>query len=173
MCTISMWYNVLYHQLVPISVNVHTINVFLEQRLQKLVTDIKRLCFYNNYNLTIIFETNSVVWYLAFSSRVEQIVGSIPCRVKPICYNDGICWFYVKIVHQWVRLDWFAGIKINVSELKDMSTCGLLSEWANAIIILFDVSVWYKVADRIIIIHVSPKTSLISSWYSCRFLNWH
>ena len=137
----TMRYNVLYHQLVPISMNVVIMNVFLQLQLQKLVTDIKRKCFYYNNNFTIIFETNSVVWYLAFSSRVRWIVGSIPGRVKPNCYNNGVCWFYVKIVHQWVRLDWFAGIKINVSELKDISTCGLLSEWANAIRILFGVSV--------------------------------
>ena len=49
-------------------------------------------------------------------------------------YNIGICWFSAK--HASLRRkskDWSARNKNNVSEWSDMSTRGLLFQWANTI----------------------------------------
>jgi hypothetical protein len=58
--------------------------------------------------------------------------------------------------------DWFALNQNNMSEWSDMSTSGLLFQWASTIQILLRVLVYCKV-DLIII---SLKTNVFSLWYS-------
>jgi hypothetical protein len=59
--------------------------------------------------------------------------------------------------------DWLARNQNNVSEWSDLSTRGLLFQWASTIKNHLSVLVYYKAADLIII---SLKINLFSPWYS-------
>jgi hypothetical protein len=78
-------------------------------------------------------------------------------------YEIGICCFSAK--HTALRRkskDWLARNQNNVSEWSDMSTRGLMFQWASTIKIQLSVLVENK-ADLIII---SLKINLFSPWYS-------
>jgi len=65
-------------------------------------------------------------------------------------YKIGMCCFSAKHVALRNRKDWLARNQDNVSQWSDMSTHGLLFQWASTIKIKLSVLVWYKV-DLIII----------------------
>jgi hypothetical protein len=78
-------------------------------------------------------------------------------------YKIGICCFSAK--HATLRRkskDWLARNQNNVSEWSDMSTGGLLFQWASTMKIQLGVLVKYK-ADLIII---PLKINMFSPWYS-------
>jgi hypothetical protein len=81
-------------------------------------------------------------------------------------YKIGICCFSAK--HPALRSrnkDWLARNLDYVSEWGDMSTHGLLFQWASTIKIQLSMLVWYK-ADLIII---SLKINLFSPWFIGKF----
>ena len=95
------------------------------------------------------------------SSAVDRVFKSRSGETK--YFKIGICCFSAN--HAELRRkskDWMTRNQNNVSEWSDMSTRGLLFQWASTIKIQFSVLV-YNTADLIII---SLKINLFSPWYS-------
>ena len=77
-------------------------------------------------------------------------------------YKIGMCCFSAK--HAALRSkskDWLAGNQINVSEWSDMSTLGLLFQWASTTKIQRRV----LVLNEAVLIIISLKINLFSPWY--------
>ena len=95
------------------------------------------------------------------SSAVDR--GFEPRSGQTKDFSSGICCFSAK--HAALRReneDWLARNQNNVSEWSDMSTSGLLFQWASTIKLQLSVLILNK-ADLIII---SLKINLFSPWYS-------
>jgi hypothetical protein len=67
---------------------------------------------------------------------------------------------------------WVARNPPRVSKWSDISTSGLLFQWASTIIIQLSILVLYK-ADIFIIIIISSKCHLFLSWYCWKMFSWH
>jgi hypothetical protein len=109
------------------------------------------------YSLSIWNRTSGVMIRMLASSAVDREFEHRSGQSKD--YKIGICCFSAK--HTAFRRkskDWLAPNQNNVSELTDMSTRGLLFQWASTIKIQLSVLVQYK-ADLIII---SLKINLFS-----------
>ena len=113
----------------------------------------------------ILNRISSIMVSMLASSVVDR--GFEPWSSQTNDYEIGICCFSAK--HAACRRkskDWLARNQNNVSQWMDMSTRGLLIQWASTIKIQLSVLVLYKV-DLIII---SLKINLFSLWYSWKIL---
>ena len=73
-------------------------------------------------------------------NRIGGVMVSVLTSVQTKDYKIGICCFSAK--HTALRIkskDWLAGNQNNVFEWSDMSTCGLLLQWASTMKIQLSV----------------------------------
>jgi hypothetical protein len=105
--------------------------------------------------------------YYLIDGVIVSVVEGLECGISWVRqtkdYKIGICCFSAK--HTTLRRkskNWFVQNPNNVSKWSDMSSRGLLFQWASTIKIQLSLLVYYK-AD---LINISLKINLFSPWYS-------
>jgi hypothetical protein len=97
---------------------------------------------YNLYTSPALITTTSVVKLLVCSPQVWYFYGSSSGRFKPKT-KIGICFFSAKhAALRRKRKDWLARNQDNMSKWGNMSTHGLLFQWASTINIQLSVLIY-------------------------------
>jgi len=99
-----------------------------------------KLIKYSTYHPLLYDQVDGVIASILASNLIFRVLYPRPGQAKD--YTIGICFFcnkHVSIRRKWN--DWLAWNQYNASEWSDMSTCGLLFQWASTIKIQLSVLV--------------------------------